>query len=53
MTPSVPPIAMPMAVTEMPTSNATWPPYTSWEKMSTPCTSVPSMCPGENGGSLL
>src|SRR5580692_12867594 len=44
---------MPMAVTATLTSNATWPPYTSWEKMSTPCTLVPSQCPGENGGSLL
>src|SRR5277367_816631 len=44
---------MPMTVTARLISIATWPPYTSWEKMSTPCTLVPSQCPGENGGSLL
>ena len=52
-TPSMPPITMPMGVTERLISNVTWPPYTSWEKMSTPCTFVPSRCPGENGASLL
>src|ERR1700735_2682531 len=44
---------MPRRVTATLISIATWPPYTSWEKMSTPCTLVPSKCPGENGGSLF
>src|ERR1700722_6691728 len=44
---------MPSRVTPTLISIATWPPYTSWEKMSTPCTLVPSQCPGENGGSLF
>ena len=45
------PITMPMTVVATLTSNATRPPYTSWEKMSTPTASVPSQWPGENGGS--
>src|ERR1700689_3883645 len=44
---------MPSIVTARLISIATWPPYTSWENMSTPSTLVPSQGPGENGGSLL
>jgi len=46
-------IAIPITVVATLTSNATRPPYTSWEKMSTPTWSVPSQCPGENAALRL